>query len=218
VLLTVVGKPKLNAIPPALPLTLPAPPSPPWPIIRPLLTKTIVSPLDPPVSVSPGVPTLVEYKYTPAFTVIVMSDAPVIYPGIAATFKDAFAVLAANVDEMEALFDLPYKELILQVVPLPPTPASVLTFAWFIVMVEVKPNPSSCATLTGEDVPPIFNGPLDGIVIVDTPYGVPYAVTLPSTIKSPEELSDAIVVDPFLKTNLPLDCETEKPAVSRFGE
>ena len=43
---------------------------------------------------------------------------------------------------------------------------------WFIVMVAVRLKPSSCATLTGLDVPPIFKGPLDGIVML-APYGVP---------------------------------------------
>jgi hypothetical protein len=73
---------------------------------------------------------------------------------------------------MVYVFDFPYKELILQVVPLPPTPARVRTLAWFIEMVAVRLRPSSCATRTGLDVPPIFKGPLDGIVML-APYGVP---------------------------------------------
>ena len=63
------------------------------------------------------------------------------------------------------MFDVPYKELMLHVVPLPPTLASVRTAASFIEIVEVKPRPSSEATLTGLVVPPIFRGPLDGIVM-----------------------------------------------------
>jgi hypothetical protein len=52
-------------------------------------------------------------------------------------------VLAENVYEIETLFDFPYKELMLQEVPLPPTPARVRTAASFIVIVDVNPNPSS---------------------------------------------------------------------------
>jgi hypothetical protein len=36
-----------------------------------------------------------------------MSDLPAEYPPIAATFNEAFAVFAENVDEMETRFDLP---------------------------------------------------------------------------------------------------------------
>ena len=60
----------------------------------------------------------------------------------------------------------------LQDVPLPPTPARERTAASFIEMVVVSPRPSSCATLTGLDVPPIFKGPLAGIVML-AHYGVP---------------------------------------------
>jgi hypothetical protein len=71
------------------------------------------------------------------------------------------------------VFDLPYSELMLHEVPLVVlTPAKVRTLVWFIVMVAVRLRPSSCATLTGLDVPPIFKGPLDGIVML-APYGVP---------------------------------------------
>jgi hypothetical protein len=71
------------------------------------------------------------------------------------------------------VFDFPYKELMLHDVPLVVlTPARVRTLVWFIVMVAVRLRPSSCATLTGLDVPPIFKGPLDGIVML-APYGVP---------------------------------------------
>jgi len=70
------------------------------------------------------------------------------------------------------VFDFPYSELMLQDVPPPPTPARVLTAASFIEIVAVRLKPSSCATLTGLDVPPIFKTPLDGIVIF-YPYGVP---------------------------------------------
>jgi hypothetical protein len=43
--------------------------------------------------------------------------------------------------------DLPYKEFILQVVPLPPTPARVRTLLSFIDTVAVKDWPSSLFTL-----------------------------------------------------------------------
>jgi hypothetical protein len=52
------------------------------------------------------------------------------------------------------------------------TPAKVRTLVWFIEMVAVRLRPSSCATLTGLDVPPMFRGPLDGITML-APYGVP---------------------------------------------
>jgi len=68
--------------------------------------------------------------------------------------------------ETETRFDLPYNELMLHEDPDPPTPARVRTAASFIVIVEVKPSPSSEATLTGLVVPPMFNTPLDGIVII----------------------------------------------------
>jgi hypothetical protein len=61
--------------------------------------------------------------------VTVMSDLPATYPPIVVTFNVAFAVVDENVNEIATRFDLPYKELMLHVVPLPPTPASVLTFA-----------------------------------------------------------------------------------------
>jgi hypothetical protein len=38
---------------------------------------------------------------------MVMSDMPAIYPPIAATFNEAFAVLEVNVYEIAARFDLP---------------------------------------------------------------------------------------------------------------
>jgi hypothetical protein len=67
---------------------------------------------------------------------------------------------------MGKAFDFPYKEFILQVVPLPPTDANERTLAWFIEMVVVKPSKSSDATLTGLVVPPILRGPDEGIVMV----------------------------------------------------
>jgi hypothetical protein len=70
------------------------------------------------------------------------------------------------------VFDFPYNELMLHEVPLPPTAARVRTAASFIEMVAVRLRPSSCATLTGLDVPPMFKGPLAGIVML-APYGVP---------------------------------------------
>jgi hypothetical protein len=75
--------------------------------MNPLFTTVRVSPAVPPVRVSPGVPVLVEYRYTLELTVTVISDLPAMYPPIPATFNEAFAVLAAKVDEMETLFDLP---------------------------------------------------------------------------------------------------------------
>lgn len=61
----------------------------------------------------------------------------------------------------------------LHVVPLVVlTPAKVRTLVWFIEMVAVRLRPSSCATLTGLDVPPMLRAPLDGIVML-APYGVP---------------------------------------------
>ena len=69
--------------------------------------------------------------------------------------------------------DFPYNELMLHCVPLVVlTPAKVRTAVSFIEMVAVRLRPSSCATLTGLDVPPMFKGPLAGIVML-APYGVP---------------------------------------------
>jgi hypothetical protein len=71
------------------------------------------------------------------------------------------------------VFDFPYSEFMLHEVPLVVlTPAKVRTLVWFIEMVAVRLRPSSCATLTGLDVPPMFRGPLDGITMF-APYGVP---------------------------------------------
>jgi hypothetical protein len=44
---------------------------------------------------------------------------------------------------MVTVLDFPYKELILHDVPLPPTPARVLTAAVFMLIVAVKLKPSS---------------------------------------------------------------------------
>jgi hypothetical protein len=52
-----------------------------------------VSPDAPPLNVKPGVDVLVEYKYTLALTVIVISDVPAEYPPIVVTFNDALAVV-----------------------------------------------------------------------------------------------------------------------------
>lgn len=54
----------------------------------------------------------------------------------------------------------------LHCVPLPPTPASVRTLAWFMEIVAVKLSPSSAATLTGLVVPPMFKGPDEGITMM----------------------------------------------------
>jgi hypothetical protein len=54
----------------------------------------MVSPEAPPMSVKPGVVTAVPYKYTPVFTVIVISDFPATYPPKVVTFREAFAALA----------------------------------------------------------------------------------------------------------------------------
>ena len=66
-------------------------------MMKPLLTRVIVSPVEPPVSVRPALLVLVAYKYTPLFTVMVMSDAPALYPVIEVTFRDALAVLLEKV-------------------------------------------------------------------------------------------------------------------------
>jgi hypothetical protein len=44
--------------------------------MNPLLTTVTVSPELPPDKVKPGVPVLVEYKYTPELIVMVTSDVP----------------------------------------------------------------------------------------------------------------------------------------------
>jgi hypothetical protein len=65
----------------------------------------------------------------------------------------------------ENSFALPYKEFMLQAVPLPPTPARVRTLDWFMEIEVVNPRPNSCAALTGEEVPARLSVPEEGIVI-----------------------------------------------------
>jgi hypothetical protein len=159
----VVLKPNCNAIPPAAPADVAPPPAPPIPTINPLFTKVTVSPAEPPLSVNPGVPVLVEYRYTLELTVMVMSEVPAAYPEMEVTLSEALAVLDAKVCEITLRFDFPYPLLML-IAP-EGTAKSVRTVAWFILIDVVPANPNSTLTLLREIGP-------DAGSVMFAPYGV----------------------------------------------
>jgi hypothetical protein len=101
---------------------------------------------------------VVEYKYTPLFTVIVISDLPAIYPPIVVTFKEALAVLEEYVKLKLALFAFPQKLVGIVIAPLG-TPANVRTLVSFKLIWVVPLPPSSISMDCPAVVPPRLIGP-----------------------------------------------------------
>jgi hypothetical protein len=75
--------------------------------MNPLFTILTVSPVVPPVNVRPGVDVLSDQRYTPLFTVTVISLCPARYPEIAVTSNVAFFVSVENTEDKVTLKLLP---------------------------------------------------------------------------------------------------------------